>query len=238
MVSPREPKIAQNRQKSCSRGLPESIRQKVTKNDAIWEGWICNSHTPVQSKHTFSFSRFGQKSDPKSFPKWSLGAPQITKNQEKWALKKTLKNASKKNQKIPQKGTSFSWRKCLQNHKNPSLGSEIFKMGPQASKITPWASQITKNHDSDFPKSRIFYCKLLAFCTLVVKTSWRYFFKRSVANMNVEAQSTDRYKKEKCHKKAKKWHGGGLCAQRIGYFLCILHNDVPILPQPSFLFLQ
>jgi len=88
MVSPREPKIVQNRQKSCSRGLPESTRQKVTKNDAIWEGWICNPHTPVQSKHTFSFSRFGQKSDPKSLPKWSLGAPQITKNQEKWALKK------------------------------------------------------------------------------------------------------------------------------------------------------
>ena len=99
MVSPREPKIAQNRQKSCSRGLPESTRQKVTKNDAIWEGWICNPHTPVQSKHTFSFSRFGQKSDPKSLPKWSLGAPQITKNQEKWALKKTLKIASKKYQK-------------------------------------------------------------------------------------------------------------------------------------------
>ena len=119
MVSPREPKIAQNRQKSCSRGLPESTRQKVTKNDAIWEGWICNPHTPVQSKHTFSFSRFGQKSDPKSLPKWSLGAPQITKNQEKWALKKTLKIASKKYQKLRQKGTPFSWRKGLQNHKNP-----------------------------------------------------------------------------------------------------------------------
>ena len=36
MVAPREPKIAQNPQKSCSRGLPESTLQKVTKNDAIW----------------------------------------------------------------------------------------------------------------------------------------------------------------------------------------------------------
>ena len=29
-------------------------------------------------------------------PKWSLRAPQITKNQEKWALKKTLKNNTAK----------------------------------------------------------------------------------------------------------------------------------------------
>ena len=29
-------KIAQNHQKSCSRGLPESTLKKVTKNDAIW----------------------------------------------------------------------------------------------------------------------------------------------------------------------------------------------------------
>ena len=99
MASHLEPKIAQNPEKSCSRGLPESTLKKVTKNDAIWEGWICNPHTPVQSKHTFSFSRFGQKSDPTSLPKWSLGAPQLTNNQEKWVLKKTLKIASKKYQK-------------------------------------------------------------------------------------------------------------------------------------------
>ena len=36
MVSPREPKIAQNHKKSCSRNLLESILQKVTKNDSIW----------------------------------------------------------------------------------------------------------------------------------------------------------------------------------------------------------
>ena len=39
------------------------------------------------------------KKESKSLPKWSLGAPQITKNQEKWALKKTLKIASKQYQK-------------------------------------------------------------------------------------------------------------------------------------------
>ena len=79
MVSPREPKIAQNRQKSCSRGLPESTRQKVPKNDAIWEGWICNPHTPVQSKHTFLCSRFGRKNDQKSLQKAPQNRPKIIK---------------------------------------------------------------------------------------------------------------------------------------------------------------
>ena len=151
MGSHREPKIAQNRQKSCSRGLPESTRQKVTKNDAIWEGWICNPHTPVQSKHTFSFSRFGQKSDPKSLPKWSLGAPQLTKNQEKWALKKTLKIASKKYQKWPQKGTTLSRRKGLQNHKNP----RYLQNGPPGLQNEPPGLQNhSKSWESGHPKSR------------------------------------------------------------------------------------
>ena len=36
MASHLGPKIAQNPEKSCSRGLPESTLKKVTKNDAIW----------------------------------------------------------------------------------------------------------------------------------------------------------------------------------------------------------
>ena len=108
MVSPREPKIAQNRQKSCSRGLPESTRQKVTKNDAIWEGWICNPHTPVQSKHTFSFSRFGRKSDPKRLPK----APQNRLKSIKKRFSSPCQNSCRKSchtkrkkcQKVSKKG--------------------------------------------------------------------------------------------------------------------------------------
>ena len=38
MASHLEPQIAQNPEKSCSRGLPESTLQKVTKNDVIWKG--------------------------------------------------------------------------------------------------------------------------------------------------------------------------------------------------------
>ena len=56
--------------------------------------------------------------------------------------------------------------------------TEIMKIGPQASKIAPRASKITKNHDSDLPKSRTFHRKLLAFCTLVFKTSWQHVFKK------------------------------------------------------------
>ena len=153
MVSPREPKIAQNRQKSCSRGLPESTRQKVTKNDAIWEGWICNPHTPVQSKHTFSFSRFGQKSDPKSLPKWSLGAPQITKNQEKWALKKTLKIASQKSQKRSQKGTTFWPGNGTKITKIRALGSKWCPKPPGGVPRHPKYSKIIKNELQNHSKS-------------------------------------------------------------------------------------
>ena len=44
------------------------------------ESWICNPHTPVQSKHTFSFSRFGRKSDPESLPKAPPNRPKSINN--------------------------------------------------------------------------------------------------------------------------------------------------------------
>ena len=65
----------------------------------------------------------GSKKGAKKCPKWSLWASQITKKPEKWTLKKTLKNWCKKYQKRTSKRTTFSWRRGLQNHKNPSLGS-------------------------------------------------------------------------------------------------------------------
>ena len=52
---------------------------------------------------------------------------------------------------------------------------DIFKIGPQVSKMSPWPPKMTQNHKSDHPKSRKFWG-------------------------------------------SKKWHGGGLCAQRTGYF--------------------
>jgi hypothetical protein len=102
MAIPRNPKSLKIL-KNC---VPEaSLRALLKKTPKMIEkvifpgGWICNPYTPVQSKHTFSFSRFGQKSDPKSLPKWNLGAPKITKNQEKRVFKKTVKIGCKKYQK-------------------------------------------------------------------------------------------------------------------------------------------
>ena len=42
-ASKMKPKITQNREKSCSRGLLKSTLQKITKNDAIWKGQTSES---------------------------------------------------------------------------------------------------------------------------------------------------------------------------------------------------
>ena len=92
-------KRAQNRTNLEKRPPEQGFKKKDGKSRGkvyFPESWICNPYTPVQSKHTFSFSRFDRKSDAKSLPKWSLGALQITQNQEKRALKKTMKNNTAK----------------------------------------------------------------------------------------------------------------------------------------------
>ena len=58
------------------------------------EGWICNPHTPVQSKHTFSFSRFVAQGSQKGIKKPPKMEPLVTQNQ-----KKTRKTTSQKNTK-------------------------------------------------------------------------------------------------------------------------------------------
>jgi len=115
----------------------------------------------VQSKHTSSFSRFGRKSDPKSLPKWSPRAPQITQNQEKQALKKTLKNNTAKSGFVvafcPQKGTPpFVAERSPKSQKSEHWAQNVFqasRRGSQApkilknhQKISPQASKITQNH--------------------------------------------------------------------------------------------
>ena len=55
-------------------------------------------------------------------PKWSLRAPQISKNQEKWALKKTSKNNTAKSGLLVdfdlKSGLPLLRRERLRNHKN------------------------------------------------------------------------------------------------------------------------
>ena len=125
------------------------------------EGWICNPHTPVQSKHTFSFSLSSGPRLPKrrqKVPKMEpLGIPNHKKNR-KTNTQKNIKNGCKQYQQMTSKRTSFSWRRGLQNHKNPSLGSKyapsLQKRFPgtqniqKSSKKSPRASKIAQNHEN------------------------------------------------------------------------------------------
>ena len=73
------------------------------------ESWICNPHTPVQSKHTFSFSRFGRKSDPKSLPKAPQNRPKSIKNRSSSpcqnSCRKSCHTKRKKCQQVSKKGS-------------------------------------------------------------------------------------------------------------------------------------
>ena len=87
-------------------------------------------------------------------PKWSLRAPQISKNQEKWALKKTSKNNTAKSGLLVDFDLKSELGVRARNVFKITKIRDIFKMGPQASKMSPWAPKITQNHESDHPKSR------------------------------------------------------------------------------------
>ena len=90
----------QNLQKSLPGGLPKSTLEKDLEKASILSpsglqkclifivGVIKNKKSRVPEK--------APKMTSKCLPKWSLGALQITQNQEKRALKKTLKNNTAK----------------------------------------------------------------------------------------------------------------------------------------------
>ena len=87
-------------------------------------------------------------------PKWSLRASQISKNQEKWALKKTLKNNTAKSGLLVdfdlKSDIPFSRRKRLRNHKNP----RYLQNGPPGLQNEPPGPCNIENHESDHPKSK------------------------------------------------------------------------------------
>ena len=121
------------------------------------EGWICNPHTPVQSKHTFSFSLCSGPRLPKRSQKASQngasGHPNSQKKTENQTLKKTLKNECKKYQKKLQKRGRDSWRRGHQNHKNPSLGLKMCPKPPGRVPRHPKCSKSSKNEPPGPPKS-------------------------------------------------------------------------------------
>ena len=147
MGSHREPKIAQNRKKTCSRGLPESTLKKVTKNDAIWVpsrpqniGFRMRGVSKIKKSPV---PKNVLKLTSKCLPFWMLLAPDLGKSAFQKGTKKCTKKCTQKTSKKESKRDETFAEKRLQNHKNPSLG---LKVVPQASRRGSQAPKILKNH--------------------------------------------------------------------------------------------
>ena len=153
-----------------------------------------SAHACAVQTHFFVFTfqwPKAPKKKPKSLPKWSLRAPKITKKQKKRTLKKTLKKGCNKYQKIFSKRTTFSWRRGLQNHKNPSLGS---KYAPSLQKGFPSIQNTQKSSKKEPPASKI---------------------TQNHENLVTQNQENPRKKTSRIQE-IKMRHGGGKCAQRPG----------------------
>ena len=166
MGSPREPQIAQNRQKSCSRGLPESTLKKVTKNDAIWVpsrpqniGFRMRGVSKIKKSPV---TKSDLKMISKCFLFWMLLAPYLTKSCFRKGTRKCLKNWTQKvSKKEPKRDSPFP-RKRHKNRKNPSLGLKMCPKPPGEVPRHPKSSKIMKNElqnhskllESGNPKSR------------------------------------------------------------------------------------
>ena len=68
---------------------------EACKKTPSWRGQTSEFDDSCTLSDVFSEAQGSQKGIEME-PKWSLRAPQITKNQEKWAFKKTLKNNTAK----------------------------------------------------------------------------------------------------------------------------------------------
>ena len=126
MASHREPKIAQNRKKTCSRGLPESTLKKVTKNDAIWVpsrpqniGFRMRGVSKIKKSPV---PKNDLKLTSKCLPFWMLLAPYLTKSAFQKATRKCTKNCIQKvSKKEPKRDCFFRGVRSPKSH-NPSLG--------------------------------------------------------------------------------------------------------------------
>ena len=63
--------------------------------DSVWKGQTSEFDDSYTLSAVFAEAQ-GSENGVEMAPKWSLRAPKITKNQEKLALKKTLKNNTAK----------------------------------------------------------------------------------------------------------------------------------------------
>ena len=138
MVSPREPKIAQNPQKSCSRGFLESTLQKVTKKDAIWVpsrpqniGFRMRGVSKIEKSPV---PQNDLKMTSKCLQFWMLLAPYLTKSAFQQGIRKCLKICIKQMFKNDIQRDEYLARKRLQNRKNQSIG---LKMCPKPPRQVP-----------------------------------------------------------------------------------------------------
>ena len=134
MVLPRDPKIAQNREKLCSRGLPESTLQKVTKNYAIWKGQTSEFADAYTLSAVFSSGPRPPKRSPKASQNGAFGHPKSQKN------RKT--NTQKNTKKLMQKVSKTDLKK---------EGFFVAERSPKSQKSEPWVQNGAPGLQERFP---------------------------------------------------------------------------------------
>ena len=162
MVSPREPQIAQNRQKSCSRGLPESILQKVTKNDVIWKGQTSEFADTYTLSAVFPVAQGPQKGAQKPPKMEPLGTQNHRKNRKTNTQKTHQKMDAKTIKKGAKKDYPFRAGEVSKITKIRALGSKCapsLQEGFPGTQNTKKWSQNNHNGASKPPKSRNSGCK-------------------------------------------------------------------------------
>ena len=147
MVLPGDPKIAQNHQKSCSRGLPESILQKVTKNDAIWKGQTSEFADTYTLSAVFPVAQGSQKGAQKPPKMEPLGTQNHTKSRKTNTQKNTKNWMQKVSNKEFKKGGFFVAERSPKSQKSEPWAQNV----PQASRKGSQAPKIFKNHQKNSP---------------------------------------------------------------------------------------
>ena len=129
MVSSRDPKITQNREKSCSRSLPESTLHKVTKNDVIWKGQTSDFADCYTLSTVFPVAQGSQRRVKKPLKMEPRGTPNHKKNQKKDTPKIIEKQRSKKSHFYFKKEVGFR----MENVSKITKIRDTFQMRPQVS---------------------------------------------------------------------------------------------------------
>ena len=156
--APRELQKHQNRVKMTSRAVLQTKGWKKLRKSAFSGKLDMQSaHACAVQTHFFVFALRPEK--------WSKKPPKSSSKSSKIHSK----NASRARQEFMQKKLTHKTQKMLKSVEKGSqkgLGfragnvfkiitiRDFFKMGPQASKMSPWSPKSTQNHESDRPKSR------------------------------------------------------------------------------------